>query len=201
MSEPKITKIIYDAKLEEFVKRLEELQNPSIYYVSDLIYCPLKRRFRLRFPYLSFVFEPVAVLGELVHKGLQGMLSSRGYEIEYEVAKRVPLDNGEATVKGRVDALSSEEVIEIKTSRGPAEKLPYPHHLLQVRLYMELTGRSKGVLIYLSSDKILEYRVDPGEPVLEKLLRETADASVAPRWEWECKNCVFSRICPQRVNR
>jgi len=201
MSEQKITKILYDYKLEEFVKRLEELQNPSVYYVSDLIYCPWKRYFRLRFPYLTFTFEPLAVMGELVHKGLQGILVEKGFQPEYEVSRTIRVNNEEVIIKGRIDAYKPGELVEIKTSRGSTDSLPYPHHLLQVKLYMELTNVEKATLIYVSSDKIIEYDVKLDEPVLEKLLQETMNLSVAPRWDWECRSCVFYKICPHRINK
>ena len=201
MSEQKITKILYDYKLEEFVKRLEELQNPSIYYVSDLIYCSWKRYFRLRFPYLTFTFEPIAVMGELVHRGLQNLLVEKGFQPEYEVSKKLWVNNEEVVVKGRIDAYKPGELVEIKTSRGSTDSLPYPHHLLQVKLYMELTSVDKATLIYVSSDKIIEYEVKRDEPVLEKLLNETMNLAVAPRWDWECRSCVFSKLCPRRISK
>lgn len=201
MSEQKITKMIYDKKFEEFAKRLEELQNPSIYYVSDLIYCSLKRHHRLKFPYLTFTFEPITIMGELVHRGLQEILLQAGFQSEYEVSRQFVINNEKIIVKGRIDAYRPGEVIEIKSSRSTHEALPYPHHVLQVKLYLELVGADKGILIYISPEKILEYEIRLEESILEKLLYETMNLSVAPRWDWECKGCAFLRICPKRVTR
>lgn len=199
MAESKITKLIYDMKLEDFARRLEELQNPSIVYVSDMVYCPLKRRFRLAFPHLTFEFEPIAIMGELVHRGLQAILAERGYQVEYEVSREYALDNNVYLVKGRVDAYGHNEVIEIKTSRGLADALPYQHHLLQVKAYLELTGAERGVLLYVSPDKIYEYQITLEEKVVERLLDETLRAVSAPRWDWECRSCAFVKICPRRL--
>lgn len=193
--EPKILKRIYQIKLEEHQQRLAELKNPKVVYVSDLVYCPMKRKFKLLYPELVFDFEPYMVLGDIVHKGLQTYLKDWNFEIEKEVEEKIIIDNEEYILKGRIDAFSKEFLVEIKSSRS-ATGIPHEHHLLQLKIYMAMTSVSKGILIYITNDRIVEYPVSLGDFDFGKLVRDFIYATEVPKWDWECRSCPFSKFCP-----
>jgi len=193
-----VIKLAYERKREEFLERLKELSDESVIYVADLVSCPQKRSLRLLYPELSFKFEPHAVLGDAAHAGLQQLLAQSGFEVEKEVEDVVEVSGRAYKVKGRVDAYSKERglVVEIKTGRS-GEGLPREHHLLQVKAYMAMLGARKGLLVYLTSEKLAEFEVELDEGFdLGGLVEEHVRKKAVPKWPWECKYCPYSRLCP-----
>ncbi len=201
MSSDYIMGIIYDLKLKDFRERLEELRNPKVLYVSDLVSCSHKRLFRLRFPELQFRFEPPSILGELVHRGLEDILTSNGFEKEVSIEEKVEINGDKYVVKGRMDAYSKDKelVVEIKTARS-SQGVPHKHHIMQLQIYMEMVDAKEGLLVYITPDRILEYKVLRETIDLVELVKETINDTVHPRWDWECRYCIYSRMCPYRLN-
>ena len=192
--------IIYGLRLKDFMEKLEELKDPRIIYVSDLVSCSHKRLFRIKFPELQFRFEPPMVLGELVHRGLEDMLKERGFEQEVSIEKKVEINGETYIVKGRMDAFNRDDgvVIEIKTARS-SQGVPHRHHILQIQIYMNIVDAREGLLVYITPDRILEYKVVKETIDIDELVRETINDVVHPRWDWECRYCVYSRMCPYRI--
>ena len=194
--------LLYTAKVREFEEKLGDMLNPRVVFITDLVSCSHKRLLRLRYPLLAFRFEPPLVMGDLVHTGLELLASQRGWEPEVEVTKSYVIDGEEYLVKGRADLVlrgedgSVEVVAEIKTAREPPrEGKPHEHHLLQVKIYAELLGAKEALLVYITPDALLEYKVEVGGVSIEDLLLETVADARAPRWEWECRYCPYRRIC------
>ena len=193
--------MLYEKKKQEFLERIEELKDESTIYVTDLISCPQKRLYRMSFPELTFKFDPHLVLGEMAHLGLQSYLSQAGFEIEKEIEEKVEIEGKVFKIKGRIDAYSKDLIVEIKTGR-PGQRLPQEHHILQTKIYLLMTDVPKGVLVYLTSDRLVEYQVEFDENLeLGSLVVDYLKGGKAPRWEWECKYCVFSKMCPYRVSQ
>jgi len=200
-----IVKIIYEANKEEREKHRRE---EGVYWVVDLVRCPLKRVYELEYPELIAreVFTPVFILGNLAHWGLQKFLSDRlgdRVSVEVEGSRVVKLPNGrEVTVRGRADVVvkgGEEDVgVEIKTTRSDTG-LPQPHHVDQVRIYNWLFNLGYSILIYITPDRVTQYeiytRVDEGE-VVSRILE-----SRYPRYEWECSYCPYSVLCPHKRGR
>ncbi|HIQ03770.1 MAG TPA: CRISPR-associated protein Cas4 [Desulfurococcales archaeon] len=194
----KLTRILYLREYSNFKDRLGEMTNPRVVYVTDMVSCSQKRYYRLSYPELAFSFEPVLVLGNLVHMGLEKLLEEEGYKVEVEFEKIFKINGVEFRVKGRVDAINSSEVVEIKTTRTDI-KIPLEHHILQLQLYLNLLNREKGILIYITPERISEYQIDREELDVSRILLETIENTVHPRWSWECKYCTYARICPYKV--
>lgn len=192
-----ITEIIYSKIMGEQLRRLSELKNPNTIYVTDLVSCTHKYHLRRRFPELTIVFEPSAVLGDLAHWGLEKILSERGVKTEVDVLKYVQLGNEIYLVKGRVDALDESRgvVIEVKTSKS-ALNLPREHHVRQLNFYLEITGFGEGVLVYITPEKILEYEVLKQPLNIENEVIELLNNEHHPRYTWECGYCTYRKICP-----
>ncbi|MEM1619273.1 MAG: CRISPR-associated protein Cas4 [Fervidicoccaceae archaeon] len=194
-----ILDLLYERKRAEFAERLSELRDESVIYVVELAGCPKKREFRVRFPELTFRFDPQLILGDVAHAGLEHLLSSVGFEVEKEVSERVEVDGRVYVVKGRVDAMSEDRIVEIKTGR-PGQRLPQEHHVLQLKIYMALTGSRRGTLIYVTGDRLVEFEVEAESRLaLGELVLEHLRADKVPKWDWECRYCAFSRLCPRRL--
>ncbi len=193
-----ITRLVYRSVLEEYRKREEELRNPSILYVTDLVSCSHKRALRLSYPEITFKFEPQLVLGNLVHKGLEDILEENEYKVEVEVEAEYEVMGSRILLKGRVDAVSKDAVVEIKSARSD-QGLPHEHHVMQLQIYLNMLGLDKGILIYITPDRIAEYLVEREPLNIKDLVEETILDLKHPRWSWECRYCPFSRICPYKM--
>lgn len=199
MMSASILSLVYRSKLKEYNDRLAELKDPKVVYVTDLVACSNKRFFRLQFPELTFRFEPILILGDLIHKGLELFLTSEGYEVEKEVEEKYSVKGLDYVLKGRIDAFNARDsvVIEVKFSRT-SQGVPHEHHVLQLQVYLNLLKAENGTLIYVTPDRILEYQVKSQPIDIEALIKETVENSVHPRWSWECKYCYFNRMCPYK---
>lgn len=187
-----ITEIVISWRLRE----LEKHERDGI-WVTDLIRCPLKKEFEEKYPelYRASVFTPNTILGSLVHVGLESILSSElNAEIEVKAEKQI----GEYKIVGRIDAIVGKVGIEIKTSRADID-IPYEHHVLQAKIYNWLYDLEKTVLVYVTPDRFAEYCVEDrvSEDEILKLIVE----KIAPKYDWECRYCHFSVICPNKRRR
>ena len=206
-----VTELLYRLQLKEFedhFRRVKEY-NGILVWVSALTQCPRRWLYMLRFPEASQVqFKGSFVLGRVAHAGLQQLLQSYypalGYdriEIEKEVEKKIALDDGrEVLVTGRIDILAyrgdEKTVYEIKTARSDMG-LPHEHHLMQLRIYMNIVNAQRGVLLYVTPDRVAEYFVT--NPMTDDELKDLVKQFLefnGPRYDWECSYCAYSVICP-----
>ncbi|MGC8982974.1 MAG: CRISPR-associated protein Cas4 [Desulfurococcaceae archaeon] len=196
----RVVKVVYEKVVGEQLKRAEELRDPHIIYVTDLVQCTHKFHARKHYPELALVFEPSAVLGSIAHMGLGRLLEERGFKVEVEVSKSITLRGENYTVKGRVDAVdeAGKVVVEVKTARA-AVGLPKEHHVKQLNIYLNMLGYEEGILVYITPSRIVEYSVSREPLDLEQEVVELLENKHHPRYNWECKYCVFSKLCPYYV--
>ena len=195
---------ILKKKLEDYLSHQKE---ENTLYVTDLVRCPLKNYYEKEYKELAMseVFTPSAILGDFVHAGLEDFIRNNfpNAQTEVELEKEIPVNNKQVKIKGRVDAIAEIEgektVIEIKTARAD-KGLPHEHHKTQLQIYLWLTGIRKGLLIYITPDRITEYPVNEplDDSVIIRLAEETLNMNRAPRYSWECKYCVFASLCPYK---
>ena len=119
-------------------------------------------------------------------------------EVEYE--REVIVDNVSYIVKGRIDAIVGDNVVEIKTSRSDIN-IPHPHHVQQVRVYLWLTGLRRGLLVYLTPERIAEFYIETpaSDGEIIDLIRSIIAGEPAPRYSWECNYCAYSSLCPRKT--
>jgi CRISPR-associated exonuclease Cas4 len=198
----RITPVLYEKYVKEELHRLEELKNPKIIYVTDLVGCSHKYYLRRLYPELTVKFEPSAILGNLVHAGIEALLKEKGFEVEVEVSAEVEVNGDKYSVKGRVDALKKDEglVVEVKTARY-AQDIPREHHLNQLKIYLEMLNLENGLIIYITPDKIHEFQIKRDRINLESLVKTLVEDTAHPRYEWECNYCMFKKLCPYAVER
>ena len=199
-----IVEKILKKKLEEYLSHVKE---ENTLYVTDLVRCPLKNYYEKIYKELAMseVFTPSAILGDFVHVGLEDFIKNNftNAQAEIDAEKVIPVDDKQIKIKGRVDAIAEidgeKTVIEIKTARAD-KGLPHEHHKAQLQIYLWLTGIKKGLLVYITPDRITEYTVNEplDDAVVIRLAEETLKMTKMPRYSWECKYCVFSSLCPYK---
>ena len=196
-----LIKEIYSWRKKEKEKHVRE---PKVYYVTDLVRCSLKREFETLYSDLNAyeIFYPPFVLGDLLHKGLQSMLQEILGErivVEVEGEKKLSLPEGsEIIIRGRSDGiitLDNEKRIgvEIKSSRTDFN-IPMDHHIDQARIYNWLFDLEETLLLYVTYERITQYRVR--EKISEEEIISRIKYVSAPRYSWECSYCPFALICP-----
>ena len=149
---------------------------------------------------ISQIYEPSAVLGDLLHRGLESILKEAyNAEIEVEKEKEIQALGKTYKIKGKADAIlpDSKTVIEIKSSRSD-KGIPHLHHKLQLQIYLWLFEARNGILIYITPDRVTEYEINQplDDSTIIRLVEDTITLKNSPRFEWECKYCIFSVLCP-----
>lgn len=193
---------LYSWKVSETKRRLEEKRDNEI-FVTDLIYCPLKYRYQKVYKelVLGTAFSPVTLYGEIIHHGLEKFLvmlfGEDNIRIEVEYARNMYVDNNIYIIKGRIDAIIEDCVIEIKSSNSD-KNIPHEHHITQTRIYLWISNLDRALLIYITPSRIAEYEVkgavSNGE--LTDLIRSIIVGQPAPRYSWECRYCIYAILCP-----
>lgn len=194
--------ILYDVKRKQ---REDFERKDNVFWVTDLVRCPLKREYELSYPELAMseLFSPAAIMGDLVHLGLERLLSERlgsPARVEVEGARNISLPDGrEVEVRGRCDLIvdtGGERVgVEIKTSRSDSG-LPREHHMDQARLYNWLFNLSTALILYITPERIAQYVVQDRASDEEVVQRITSRSY--PRYLWECRYCTYSVLCPYK---
>lgn len=191
-----ILPMLYEENVKEFNEKLKEIKDPSVIYVSDLVVCTHKWHLRRKYPELTFRFEPQLTIGRVIHEGLAKFLVRKGFETELSVDKEVYVDSSKYLLRGRVDAYNRNEkiIVEFKYSRLFKEK-PVEHHIMQLQIYMNLLDAEKGVLMYLTPNAMVEFQYDKIDYNIDKQVKDLVENIYHPRWSWECRFCVFRRLC------
>ncbi|RLG82989.1 MAG: CRISPR-associated protein Cas4 [Thermoprotei archaeon] len=201
-----ITDRLYIWRIEEFRERVRSKGENEL-WVTDLVSCPLKTKFVKQYAELAeaAAFTPVTVWGELTHRGFEDVLKilfpPEDVVTEVEVSKSVVVEGREYFIKGRVDAMYKDIVIELKTARSDYS-IPHEHHILQVKLYLWITGKEKGILIYITPERIAEYEVtnDLTDDNVKELVLDVIKERKVPKYSWECKYCPYTKVCPKKVS-
>jgi len=197
--------LLYTVSKEEKEKHPRK---PDTYWVTDLVRCALKREYELKYPELveKEIFTPVFILGTLVHRGLQELLKSiigGGVSAEVERGREVVLPDGrKVVVEGRADIIVKvgDEVfgVEIKTARSDYD-LPKPQHVDQARIYNWLFDLKQTILVYVTPERVTQYLVS--DRVNDEEVASRITSRKIPMYDWECKYCSYSVMCPHKVSR
>ncbi len=196
-----VASMLYKMKKE---MREERKREPHIYWVTDLVRCPLKREYEENYPEISLgsLFSPNAIIGDLIHLGLEEIfrrvLSNATVLTEVEGSRRLSLPDGrEVEVRGRSDVIiesgGTRFGVEIKSVRSDA-KIPLEHHIDQARLYNWLFNLGLTYLVYITHERITQYPVDQKASDEEVISRITS--KTYPRYLWECRYCDYAVLCP-----
>ncbi|PWV37632.1 MAG: CRISPR-associated protein Cas4 [Desulfurococcaceae archaeon] len=196
-----VVSILYRVRRE---MREERKREPHIYWITDLVRCPLKREYEEIYPEISLssLFSPSAIMGDLIHIGIEEIfrreLSNAVVLTEVEGSRRLSVpEKGDVEVRGRSDVIieigGARFGVEIKSARSDT-KIPLEHHIDQVRLYNWLFNLNLTYLVYITHERITQYPIDQRateEEVISRIMSKTY-----PRYQWECKYCDYAVLCP-----
>lgn len=188
--------MLIDAMLDWYFDQEEARKIGQWYnsiHVTELCQCRKKAEYFNKY-WLHIFPNPAILVGIMLHKGVQQWLREEfSAEVEVEQEKKL----GDIIISGSIDAIVNDWVVEIKHTQDVYESQPYEHHVLQVKLYLWLSGLEKGKLVYISPKKLLEFDVTD-KPTDDEVLM-LYDTWQSPKWHWECNHCPFNQICPKTV--
>jgi len=186
-------------KILEHAAKVNEPSDPNTVFVTDLVHCSHRRALTMLKPELRKALTYPALIGSLLHRGLQDKVMQ--LQLNYTAEERLEYRLNEYTVVGRVDLVNHEYIYEIKYSSTLPDKVK-PEHMLQLRVYQTLYRlvkgeHRKGKVVYITPMGVREY-TSPGELLLSeltKLLDETVKDTAHPRWRGECFTCPLKFHC------
>ena len=119
--------------------------------------------------------------------------------VEAEIVKEV---DG-VYIVGTPDILTDDSVIDIKTTSQSVSK-PRDEHVVQVNVYMWMTNRKKGYLVYIiRNENIRIFEVEYDEKLIELFLHHakklaecfTKKQAPKPEYGWRCARCQYWERC------
>ncbi|MEM1649345.1 MAG: CRISPR-associated protein Cas4, partial [Sulfolobales archaeon] len=149
-------------------EREKHSREEGVYYVTDLVRCPLKIRYEILYPelYAYEIMAPPTITGDMIHKGFQSLMKElygESIRVEVEGEKTLMMPDGSSIrIRGRCDAIierGGEKIgLEIKSSRSDYN-IPLEHHIDQARAYNWLFDLRETYLIYITYERVTQYKI------------------------------------------
>jgi len=173
---------------------VNEQYRPDTYAVYEVLECRAKVQFTRALPYtiMNNITQPTCIIGILVHEGFSTVFSEE-CKVNRIFSKTIIVDGKEYTINGWPDYYDGQRVIELKFTSHPVRDVDQKH-VLQVRMYMWLTGAKEGYLLYITPRRVYEFKVE--EPMTDEEVAELIRNWPSPRDPSECNQCSFRNICP-----
>ena len=190
----KIWRTFIDYEKEKY---LEDEDDKKI-HVHDIIRCKYKYYLKKMFPEVTLPIIPSIFIGESVDDFVKELAKRIGNleSTEANIEIKVTIDGKEKVLVGRPDLLFEDCVVEIKYSRDLTDK-PLEHHINQLKMYLFMTGKKQGYLVYITPQGLREFTIE--EQFDANSFKEFIATWKSPRYDWECEYCEFRFICPYRI--
>jgi len=178
-------------------------RRPTDIYVTDVVVCPRRAFFNLKFNADPVATDIKAITGKAMHMLLERALKSRYPDAVFEVPCQYPLSGGYVLV-GRADMVAGDTVYEFKyTSMYGEAKEAY---FIQANCYANMLDCSKFKVVIIDRNKlevtILESErsedafmkvVDQCERLIKALQND--ELPQKSPWSWPCERCAYKIIC------
>lgn len=181
---------------------------PNVVWVTEVSRCirqSFYSRIFLRSP--DFGAAYTILRGRLLHEVILKNMPIGVTEVE-EGTRSITVEGagGRVEIRGRADMVIGDYVVDLKTSERAPERLPEEYRD-QVQLYMELYGKNKGLVVYITRDGLKYFYEERDEGRISKLKEKALKLSRALRENklpeaevgvW-CRWCVWStqELCPE----
>lgn len=130
--------------------------------------------------------NPRVIIGTLIHRGIEHYFGQA--DSEDSVIKK---QMNEYVVVGLPDYMTENTVYEFKYSSSPPRE-PKDWDIAQLRIYMWMTGKQKGELVYITPMRIKSFIID--EPMTDEEIQHLLRYRWA-KYKWECSTCQFRHEC------
>lgn len=180
---------------------------PGIYYPTDAGRCMRQVFFKYKLGITNDISDKGRgriLMSEIVEKIYTEILEEMGYRIHEKFEKE--FEN--IKIRGEVDAVNEDEVVEIKTVTPTSiNDVPFVRDIKQLNMYLWLADKENGTLIYVKSDNpsiFKMYHIHFNEQklleslrYLQKIHEYIIGNKIPPRTKNKrlCKTCTFREIC------
>ncbi len=181
---------------------------PNVIWVTEVSRC-IRQSFysRIYLKSLDFSAAYTILRGRLLHEVVLKNMPIGVTEIG-EGTRSVVVEGatGRVEIRGRADMIVGDYVVDLKTSERAPEKLPEEYRN-QVQLYMDLYGKSKGLVVYITRDGLRYFYEERDEERISRLKEKALKLSMAlkenklpePEVGAWCRWCAWStqELCPE----
>jgi CRISPR/Cas system-associated exonuclease Cas4 (RecB family) len=203
--------------IEDRVKGIDAkhlIREPNTFYISELSWCSSKTFFSIKFNTVRVPNEAM-IMGRLWHLVLPTLVKDideyKDAEFEVEVAYTNP--EPKFTIKGRGDiVLSSSDRVE-EWKFGLKNITPFDPviaaYTAQVNEYAYLLNKKQAVLYYVNrrtfsitpvvtepKETLHSVLVSKAEEIYRCLKNNRVPSNHSPVFDFECKSCPFTIVCP-----
>lgn len=193
---------IYEAQKEIIDKIVSSisLEEPYSAPVTTILHCYTRALFDKKYG----LYKPIPtninmLLGLLFDFTIKVALQGYPPPDHYYVKEFVDGGGVKYKIHAGPDVVLDDEVVELKYTSMPLDKIPLEHHELQLKIYMNILGKN-GRLVYLTPYGVREIYYSAEEALSDegvaKIAREFFIEKKSPRYEWECQYCLYKSLCP-----
>lgn len=181
----------------------ERPRDTSRFYVTELLYCPLRSYLDRVDPSPPPLESAILMeIGRHIHELVARAAIDAGFQAE------VPVEHscGTATITGRADIVAPDAVVEVKTVAETPSR-PHDEHALQAWFYAEVLGKRLAQILYISrlgGDAVAYPAEPPAEGAAATLCRRALLLKTALESGQEpgcipgpwCRTCPYRQRCP-----
>jgi len=193
---------IYEVQREvlEKISSSLSLEKPYSASVTTILHCYTRARFDKKYG----LYRPIptninTLLGLLFDFTIKVVLQGYPPPDHHYVKEYEDSDGNKYTIHAGPDVVLGDEVVELKYTSMPLEKIPLEHHELQLKIYMNILDKS-GRLVYLTPYGVREIYYSREEALTDREVAELARQffieKKSPRYDWECQYCLYKSLCP-----
>gem|GEM_PF-804019 len=184
---------------------------PNVIWVTEVSRC-IRQSFYSRIYLRSLDFSAAYTIlrGRLLHEVVLKNMPLGVTEVEGGTRGIIVEDDvGKVEIRGRADMVVGEYIVDLKTGERAPDKPPEEYRD-QVQLYMELYGKSKGLIVYITREGLRYFQESRDEGRIAKLKEKALKLSRAlrenkppePEVGFWCRWCSWStqELCPEGYN-
>lgn len=213
--------IDFDEMVCNYLKRESKPKTVGRYYPSEIGSCLRKVWYSYKFPRetdmeLTKIFE----LGNLIHDFVSTVIESEKNPHVELIEKELPLklETKDFIVSGRLDDMlllkenGKKVLVEVKSTKSTEyTREPSRSHVMQLQLYMHITGVHDGVVLYVDKNnlKSKSFSVRYDEVMAKEILDRFMELNIClvsnqlpldeakrdPSLMWMCRYCEYSGMC------
>jgi CRISPR/Cas system-associated exonuclease Cas4 (RecB family) len=216
--------IDFDKMVENYLKRENKPKTIGRYYPSEIGSCLRKVWYSYKHPKeteidLVKIFE----LGNLIHDFVSKVIESDKNPHVELIEKELPLklETKDFTVSGRLDdmLLLKEDgrkiLVEVKSTKSTDfTKEASRSHVMQLQLYMQITGIHEGVVLYVDKNNLkskafsVNYDSELAKEIMNRFIELNVclvtgelpldEAKRDPSLMWMCRYCEYNEMCDKK---
>lgn len=213
--------IDFDEMVENYLRRESKPKTIGRYYPSEIGSCLRKVWYSYKYPKetdieLTKIFE----LGNLIHDFVSTVIESEKNPHVELLEKELPLklETKDFIVSGRLDDMlllkenGKKVLVEVKSTKSTEyTREASRSHVMQLQLYMHITGVHDGVVLYVDKNNLksksfsVRYNEEMAKEILNRFIElniclvsgqlPVDEAKRDPSLMWMCRYCEYSGMC------